>query len=228
MNAPTWLTDLLVALLLVIMGFFAWRMLAARGWQRRADYPRDALYALAALAVAETQAKWLSTLPRPMWAVLFALAATFFATNAVRAYRGSTAGTRTGTDMVTAWRRSALDAGVSMVLVYMFTAGVAPSTLSGSTAGMVVMAGMPGMIILHPVRYPTLGLALAAGLLGYVVIALDRLSARRAAVGAVDAGVDVDPMDRPGPLPLLAPRAAQACELALALVMAYAIVAHLV
>lgn len=218
MNAPTWLTDLLVALLLTIMGFFVWRMAAARGLQRRADYRRDALYALAALAVAETQAKWLSTLPRPAWAVLFTLAALFFAALAVRAYR------RPGAAGDSSWRRSALDAGIALVLVYMFTAGVAPSTLSGSTAGMVVMAGMPGMIITHEVRYPTLGLALAVGLLGYAVVALDRLSASRAETNRDG----VDPMDRPGPLPLLAQRAARSCELILAVVMAYAIIAHLV
>lgn len=220
MNAPTWLIGVLAALLLAIMGFFVWRMAVARGWSRRADYPRDALYALAALAVAETQAKWLGILPRPVWAVTFGLAALAFAAAAVRAYR--VAGGREGST----WRRSAFDAGVALVMVYMFTAGVAPSTLSGSTAGMVVMAGMPGMIITNPVKYPTLGLALAVGLLAYVVVALDRFSASRAAV--VDGGNQVDPMDRPGPLPLLAPRTAQACRMALALVMAYAIIAHLV
>jgi hypothetical protein len=217
-NGPIWLTDLLVALLLAIMGFFGWRILAARGWQRSADYPRDAFYALAALAVAGTQAKWIGILRRPVWAVGFLCAALFFGVVAVRAYPGGDGAAGSS------WRRPMVDAGVALVLVYMFAAGVAPSNLSGSSAGMVVMAGMPGMIITHPVRYPTLGLLLAVYLLWYAVVGLDRLSVRR----ATPAGDRVDPMDRPGPLPMLAPRVAQSCELVLAVVMAYAIIAHLV
>jgi hypothetical protein len=216
-NAPTWLTDSLVAALLCIAGFFGWRMLAARGWSRRADYPRDALYALAAVALAETQASWFSTLPRPAWAVLFGLAALFFAVSAARAYRSP--------NSTSSWRHSALDTGIALIMLYAFTAGIQPSTLRGSTAGLTVMAGMPGMIVTHSVRYPTLGLLLAAGLLGYAVVMLDRLSARTPEPATVPA---LAPMDRPGPLPLLAPRAADACRVALAIFMAYAIIAHLV
>lgn len=220
MNAPVWLTDLIVALLLAVTAFFLWRMATARVLDRRPDYPRDAFYALTALAIAQTQAKWINTLPRSVWVGVFVLAAVYFTAHALRARRGITP---TGG---ASRRRHGIDAGMALVAVYMFAAGVAPSTLSGSTAGMVVMAGMPGMIVTHSVGYPTLGLALATGLLGYTVIALDHLSARRPDPGV--GNPTLDPMDRPGPLPTLTPRTATACELVLAVVMAYAIIAALV
>ena len=220
MNAPTWLTDLLVVLLLAIAGFFVWRMAVANAWRRRADYPSDALHALAALAVAETQVKWVSTLPRPAWAVVFAVAAVYFAVVAVRAHRASAA--------VSERNRGAANAGLAVALVYMFTAGVAPSALSGSSAGSVVMAGMPGMTRDSTVHYPTLGLLFVAAAIGYTVVLLDRLSVTRRAVVETPTGTPVDPMDRPGPLPMLAPRAVECCRIALLLTVAYAILAKLV
>lgn len=219
MNAPTWLTDLLVAALLAVAGFFVWRMAVANTWRRRPDYPSDALHAAAALAVAETQAKWISTLPRPAWAVVFAVAAAAFVVVAVRAHRASEAAQR---------NRGAANAGLALALVYMFTAGVAPSALSGSSAGSVVMAGMPGMMMDSTVRYPTLGLLLVAAAIGYTVVLLDRLSATRRPLAHTSAGPPIDPMDLPGPLPMLAPRAVECCRIVLLLAVAYAILTKLV
>jgi len=219
-NAPTWLTDLLVVALLAMAGFFVWRMVVANAWRRRADYPSDALHALAALAVAETQVKWVSTLPRPAWAVVFAVAAVYFAVVAFRAHRES--------DAVAERNRGAADTGLAVALVYMFTAGVAPSALSGSSAGSVVMAGMPGMMMDSTVRYPTLGLLLVAAAIGYTVVLLDRLSTARRVVVDTPAGTPVDPMDRPGPLPMFAPRTVECCRIVLLLAAAYAILAKLV
>jgi hypothetical protein len=124
--------------------------------------------------------------------------------------------------------RSVADAGLAVALVYMFTAGVAPSEVSGSTAGSIVMAGMPGMMRDSTVRYPTLGLLLVAAAIGYTVVLLDRLSATRRAVPETSAGMPADPMDRPGPLPMLAPRAIECCRIALLLAAAYAILGKLV
>lgn len=220
MNAPTWLTDLLVVLLLAIAGFFVWRMAVATTWRRRADYPSDALHALAALAVAETQVKWIRTLPRPAWAAVFAAAAVYFAVVSVRAHRRA--------DGIAARNRGAADSGLAVALVYMFTAGVAPSALSGSSAGTVVMAGMPGMMMDSTVHYPTLGLLLVVAAIGYTVVLLDRLSVARRAVVDGPGGAPLDPMDRPGPLPMLAPRAVECCRIALLLAVAYAILTKLV
>jgi hypothetical protein len=70
-NAPDWLDNVIVAMMLAIAGFFVWRMLAATGWRQRTDYPRDALYTLAAMAVIATQVKSAGDLlPRPAWAVV--------------------------------------------------------------------------------------------------------------------------------------------------------------
>jgi hypothetical protein len=219
MSAPTWLNDLLVIIMLATAAFFVWRMAVASTWRRRVDYPSDAVLALAAVAVAETQVKWLSAPPRPVWAAVFGVAAVYFA------YRIYHARRTPADDAKDARNRDAFTAGLSLVLVYMFTAGVAPSTLSGSTAGSVVMAGMPGMMKDTTVRFPTLGLLLAVAAIGYTVVVLDRLSAIRPEPAELKA---IDPMDRPGPLPVMAPRTLEAGRIALMLTIAYAILAKLV
>jgi hypothetical protein len=218
-NAPDLLENLVVAILLLLAGFFVWRMLVASGWRRHTDYPRDALYALTALGVAATQVTWLGSLPRPAWAGLFALAAVFFATRLVLARRDGA-----GWDLV---RGHLLDAGIAAALVFMFTAGVAPSVLSGSTAGLVVMAGMADMTRDTTESYPALGLLLVLALVAGAVVLLDRFSATRPTAPA-SGSAWVDPLDRPGPVPLLAPRALELCRMVLLLVMAYAILGKLV
>jgi hypothetical protein len=218
MNAPAWLNNVVMVVMLLIAGLFVWRMLVASGWQRRTDYPRDALYALAAPAVAATQVKWFGNLvPRPAWAAVFAGAAVFFAARLVRE-RGAGWG---------AVRGHLLDAGVGVTLVYMFTAGVAPSAISGSTAGAVVMGGMSDMTRDATERFPTLGLLLVLALVGSAVVLLDRLSVSRPAV-VVDAYLPVNPLDRPGPIPMLAPWTVDLGRMVLLVVMAYAILGKLV
>jgi len=106
----------------------------------------------------------------------------------------------------------------------------APATTSGGATapggGMGAMAGAAG-----GVRLPALGLALAAGVCGYVVWLLDRLPAARAlplaAAGAAfgEPGLrPAGPSGQPGPVmsaapALLAPRAATCCKIAMGVAM---------
>jgi hypothetical protein len=119
-----------------------------------------------------------------------------------------------------------MNAAVAAVLVYTPLAGVAPSTLSGSTAGMVTMAGMPGMIVDSTERAPALGLLLVVAVIGGAVVLLYRLSAGAPACEPTTTALD--PMDQPGPLPPLAPRLAGACRILMLVVIAYAILGKLV
>lgn len=109
--------------------------------------------------------------------------------------------------------RAAAHACGSAVLVYAFLAGVAPSTMKGSTAGSYVMAGMPGMIVDATVAFPALGLVCVAALTFYCV--------------SVVAGLEpAEPDARPEPRAGFAPRSVEACRVLIAL--AYAILSKLV
>lgn len=218
MNAPAWLTVLVAALTLGVAMFFAWRLAVAGVFGRAVEWETDLFYAVAALALAGMLARWMRLLPPGVWAAVFGCAALWFVTRTVQAH---------GTREVDARGRYGLHAALAAVLVYMPLAGVAPSTLSGSTAGMVTMAGMPGMIVDGTERAPGLGLLLVLAAVVGAVVLLDRLSAA-AGPARGSAGVVLDPMDRPGPLPPLLPRVAGACRVLLLVVVAYAILGKLV
>lgn len=218
MNAPAWLTVLAAALMLAVAMFFAWRLAVAGTFGRAAQVETDAFYALAGLALAGMLARWMRLLPPGAWAAVFGCAALWFVARAVRAHRARD---------VSARGRYGSHAALAAVLVYMPLAGVAPSTISGSTAGMVTMAGMPGMIVDSTERSPGLGLLLVLAAVAGAVVLLDRVSA----VGGPardSAGAALDPMDRPGPLPPLLPRIAETCRVLLLVVIAYAILGKLV
>jgi hypothetical protein len=82
-------------------------------------------------------------------------------------------------------------------------------------------------IRLFPERNPALGLLLVLGLVGCAVLLLDRFSATRPTV-TVEGVRPADPLDRPGPVPIPAPRTAAVCQIMLILVMSYAILGNLV
>lgn len=217
MNAPEWLTVLVVVLMLGVATFFAWRLAVAGVFGRAVELETDVFYALAGLALAGMLARWMRLLPPGAWAAVFGCAALWFVARTVQAHRAREASGRSS---------YALHAALAAVLVYMPLAGVAPSTVSGSTAGMVTMAGMPGMMVDSTEHAPGLGLLLVLAAVAGAVVLLDRASAvsspEHESAGALD------PTDRPEPLPLLLPRVAGACRILLLIVIAYAILGKLV
>jgi hypothetical protein len=230
-NAPAWLPNILAAVMLTIMVFLVWRMAVSRVWPRMPDYESDTFLALAALSMGGMLEKWMQTLPRDVWATVFAVAAAWFAVRAVLARRRPP----TGALIVAETGRGRLMAStaIAVVLMYMLLAGVAPTTLSGSTAGQYTMAGMADMIKDVTIDYPAIGLVFAVAAIGYVVVLLDRLSlAGHGATGTPEAAVPPtdDPVDGPDPAfpGTLAPRAAECCRVALLVTMAYAMLATLV
>lgn len=218
MNAPAWLTTLVTVTALAVAVFFAWRVVVAGAFDRVIEPETDVFYAAVGFALAGMLARWMRVLPPGVWAVVFGCAAVWFVVRCVRAHRAGDLSARS---------RYGLDAAVAAVLVYMPLAGVAPSTLRGSTAGLVTMAGMPGMIMDSTEHAPALGLLLVLAVVAAAVVLLDRLSAAGSSVNeAIAAGGD--PVDRPGPLPPLLPRVAGLCRVLLLVVIAYAILGKLV
>lgn len=192
MNAPTWLTALVATLMILVAAYSLWRLVISRAWGRPTDYETDALHLAVGVAAAGMVADWAHTLPRSVWAVLFAAGGVYFVVR----------------------KRWAPVAGCAVVL-YMFLAGVAPTTIHGSTAGQYTMAGMDGMILDQTITYPAIGLIFVVGLCFYAVTVLDRIEPL-----SVDTG-------RGNPL-LLAPRSVDVCRIVIVLVLAYAILTKIV
>jgi len=213
MNAPIWLSTLISLLALALAGYSLWRLLISRPFNRAIDHASDALNLLAGVAVAGLVSSWAHTLPRGVWTALFAVAGVAFLVRAALVW-----------DTATGERRRPLGAAACCaVFVYMFAAGVAPSTLKGSTAGQYTMAGMPGMIMDHTVAYPSIGLIFVVGISFAAVLLVNRAGSLPSAGPAPAPGGP----DDGAPL-ALAPRSALICRMLLLLVMAYAILSRLV
>ncbi len=106
------------------------------------------------------------------------------------------------------------------IVVYMFLAGVAPTTINGSTAGQYTMAGMDRMILDKTVTYPTIGLIFVVGLCFYAVGVLNQITPLNAEPAeSAETGT--------GSL-MLAPRSVDVCRVLVVLVLAYAILTKLV
>lgn len=204
MNAPVFLPAALSILLIAVAGYALWRLVAARALGLSSDIEADLLLVCAGVAGAGLLSNWAGTLPRAGWAGVFAAACCYFAARAVLAR-----------DDARRRARAAAHACGCVVLVYAFLAGVAPSTIKGSTAGNYVMAGMPGMIVDTTVAFPALGLVCVAAITFYCVSVVARLDPTAAAAS---------PKPRAG----FAPRSVEACRVLIALALAYAILAKLV
>jgi hypothetical protein len=164
-NAPSFLPLVLSALMILVAGYALWRLGVARAWGQSTDTETDVLHLAAGVAAAGLLSAWAHTLPRDVWTALFSLGTGWFA------YR-----MRADWPDPAARRAAAAHTGVCAVFVYAFGAGVAPSTIHGSSAGQFTMAGMPEMIKDQTVALPALGLVLVAALAFTAVAAVARLS----------------------------------------------------
>jgi hypothetical protein len=214
MNAPAWLPAILADVMLAIAAFSIWRIAMAGVLRAPTDLAHDAAILLLALATAGMLVRWMHLLSPGAWAVLLAATGVWLAAHAVQTHRrpeevGAVPGSPRG---------SLAAAAVCAIGVYMLLAGIAPSTINGSTAGYYTMAGMAGMSKDNTITYPALGVAFAVVLLGFAVAALDRLPR---------APVETAPGDT-GATRALAPRLFALSEVAIVVTMAYAILAKLV
>ena len=208
MNAPGWLTTLVSTLMILVAGYSAWRLAISYAWGRVTDHESDVLHLAVGVAAAGLVADWAHTLPRSVWTGIFIVGGVYFA---VRTYL--------------AWYDRALrgkhlaQSACCGVLVYMFLAGVAPTTINGSTAGQYTMAGMDGMILDQTITYPSIGLVFVVGLCFYAVTVLNRIAPLPVGEGAARAESNSL---------ILAPRSVEVCRILIVLVLVYAILTKLV
>jgi hypothetical protein len=182
---PSWLLDLLAAIMLAIAAVSVTRLATAvaaagRRWRPGpANADADVAHVLMGIAMAGMFAPGLSTLPNVAWEVVFGLMTAWFAWRALL-------GARSVHALLTA--RCTLHLVHSAAMLYMYLALGAPG------GGGMGMSG-PAM---QALRYPTLAGIFVLLLVGYSAWDLDQLSGRRyslvtasgpAAGGAVSARV---------------------------------------
>jgi hypothetical protein len=163
---PTWMLDLLAAVMLVVAAVSAARLVAARPWRPGSFViDVDVAHLLMGIAMAGMLAPSLTTLPNTAWEVIFGVMIAWFAFRVVSDARvngvRSLAGGHCAPHLVH-----------SAAMLYMFLA-----MTSGSMAGMAGMSG--GSSAMLSVSDPTLAFVFALVLIGYSVWDLDQLSGRR-------------------------------------------------
>lgn len=213
MNPPAWLPDSLAVAALLVAGYAVLRAVLARPRGRPADYETDAADAVLAIVVAAMLTRWLNPVPHVVWLVALNVTGYWFAVRLAGIARRPRA--------VPGDERAAVllvgTAGCA-IGIYMLLAGVAPPTTSTSAAASHAMAGMAGMAadnIASRIALPELGLLLSAALAAYAAVALNRLSTPTEATASAEGAISV-------------PRSIEIRRIALAVIMAYAIVASLV
>jgi hypothetical protein len=166
---PSWILDVLAAIMLVVAAVSAGRLIAARRWRRgtrrAALADIDVAHLLMAIAMAGTLAPGLRTLPGGAWEVVFGVLTAWFAYRVVLDARVSGVRALAGGHCAP----HLIHAGA---MLYMFAAVSAPAARgSGGTGGMG--DGMSGMGTLG---LPSLAFLFALALVGYTIWDLDQLS----------------------------------------------------
>ncbi|MGH3298441.1 MAG: DUF5134 domain-containing protein [Trebonia sp.] len=170
---PAWILDIFAAIMLVVAGLSAARLVAARPWQSGGVVTdTDISHLLMGIAMAGMLAPGLTTLPNDAWIAVFAVLMAWFGFRVVRDYRASGA-------RALAVGHCAPHLVHSAAMVYMFAAIAAPAAMGTG------MGGMSGMSTLH---VPTLGYLFALILIGYTIWDLDQLSSLRRGLVAAFAG----------------------------------------
>jgi len=174
---PTWIFDVLAAVMVAVAVVSAARLAAARPWRRGpailgpAILGADAAHLLMAIAMAGMLAPRLRTLPDTGWEVVFGVLIAWFAFWVARDARES------GARALAADHCGAPHLVHSGSMLYMFLATTSAAGMAGM-AGMNELPGSSGSTMLT-LDYPTLAFAFALILIGYSLWDLDQLSGRR-------------------------------------------------
>jgi len=211
---PSWLTDSLAGLMLVIAAYCAGRVGYARLRHRPTEHDVDVLHVFMGVAMAGMLVSKLSILSSHIWEALFVAAVVWFAARIGLALRrpGNGAGAGATADRAAIGHRLPYLLA-SGAMLYMFLAPVAASSGSGSGG----MAGM-GDAIGAASRYPTLGLGFAVFMVGFAVLMLDRT------VLTTPAAISTAAPSAGSHCGLLAPRTANCCHIAMSVTMAYMLI----
>jgi hypothetical protein len=235
---PGWLSGILAAAMLLTAVYCATRLIAGRLWRRSTEYDVDAVHVLMGVAMAGMLVPALNPLWFSAWQVVFAVAAGWFATQAIRAHR--TRRSRPGQGDPGPGHHIAHVLSCGTMLYMLLAAG------SATAAGPQRLAELPAgaMAATHP---PALALILAVVMAGYVVWTTDRLTALASPKAALAAAairapsmIAVDSRSpeatdpprscgpglsaaQPGRLPL-SPRLAACCQIAMGITMGYMLI----
>ncbi len=165
MMTPSWILDILAALMLLIAAISAGRLAIGRPWRSGLmDADIDGAHLLMGIAMAGMLVASLTTLPNDAWDVIFALMTAWFGWAVYRESRGR--GFR-----VAAESHHAPHLVHAGAMLYMFVA-IAPPVAGHGSAMAGMAGGATGMSTLNA---PILAFVFALLLLGYSVVDLDRL-----------------------------------------------------
>jgi hypothetical protein len=164
---PTWILDILAALMLAVAAVSAARLGLARPWRKGAVVTdTDVSHLFMGFAMACMLTSSLTTLPDATWEVIFALLTAWFGYRVVSDARSNGARALAGCHCAPHLAHSA-------AMLYMFLA------LTASGPGGSGMGGMGAGSVMQALKYPTLAFAFALILIGYTIWDLDQLSGKR-------------------------------------------------
>jgi hypothetical protein len=167
MMTPSWILDILAAVMLLVAAISAGRLVAARAWAGSAgDADIDVAHLLMGIAMAGMLVASLTTLPNGVWDAIFAVMTAWFGW---RVYRESR---REGARVLADGHRMP-HLVHSAAMLYMFAALNASAAAGGG--GMSGMGGSSGAAM-QTLSVPVVAFIFALSLSIYVVLDLDRLS----------------------------------------------------
>jgi hypothetical protein len=182
-GGPSWLADILAAVMIAIAIYCVSRLVISRAGHRATHHDVDLVHGVMGVAMAGMLVTRLNPLPGSVWAVLFGVATAWFGWQVSRVYRLRSTG-RLTSGLATGHYVPHLVMCGAMVYMLLAVAVVK----SGSSAGGMAMGGAGGA------HFEFLAFILALYMVGYVMWQADRLPSL-ARVGAVVAGYGsaVDP-----------------------------------
>ena len=170
MSGPAWLAGGFAALMIMVAACGAGRLAVFRVRGKATELDTDGVHVLMGVAMAGMLEPGLSPVPGTVWQAVFAVAAAWFAGQAIRARNGRPGGPLCA--------HPAPHAVECAAMVYMLLpAGSRPS---GRGPGMA----MPGMNGSAAAGNPALTLVLALFMLGYILWTIDRLASPSPAAAA--------------------------------------------
>lgn len=243
MAGPSWIVATLAAVMIVTAVYCAGRLAASRLWHRATEVDADAAHVVMGAAMAGMLLPQLGPLPSGVWEGVFGAGATWFAVQAIRSRRGSSAGR---------WRCSQPVPHLveSAAMIYMLVA--VPGPPAAGPGQRTPMPAMGGAYTGAGGSFRAVAVVLAFFMVGYVLWTADQLAVLARATTAAPARTAVsEPASlpaasgagaaagTPGPgtpgaavaghgrlagTPALAPRLAACYKIAMGLTMGYMLI----
>jgi uncharacterized protein DUF5134 len=164
MAGPSWLAGTFAAVMILIAGYSAGRLLFARLRRRATETDADALHVVMGTAMAGMLVPQLNVLPASAWAAVFVMTAAWFGWHAIRGRRPGTSGAPRCRYPVP----HLIESGAMLYMLLPATGLLAAHAGSGMA--------MPGMGAGPVTGFPALAVVLALFMIGYIIWTTDRLA----------------------------------------------------